>query len=147
MTARAVTDGHPSEAAGYPTALAADPRAGQRTSPPTGCPARVAPSYLALLRVEFAAFHSVVGLRRRRHRHCGTGPRLTTDGRYPPPCAGELGRSSRRERGCPRRARGHPTASLTAPFYGSPPIRPPDHEGPASGATIGTPAWRGPTVN
>jgi hypothetical protein len=31
----------------------------------------------------------------RRHRHCGTGPRLTTDGRYPPPCAGELGLSSR----------------------------------------------------
>jgi len=22
-----------------------------------------------------------------RHRHCGTGPRLATDGRYPPPCA------------------------------------------------------------
>ena len=32
----------------------------------------------------------------RRHRHCGTGPRLTTDGRYPPPCAEELGLSSRR---------------------------------------------------
>src|SRR6476646_6274169 len=101
-TACAAADGHPSEAAGYPTALAADPRAGQRTSPPTGCAARVAPSYLALLRVEFAAFHSVAGLRRRRHRHCGTGPRLTTGGRYPPPCAAELGRSSRR-RGCPRR--------------------------------------------
>src|SRR5215210_7061251 len=51
-------DGHPSQAAGCPTAHAADPRAGQRTSPPAGCPARVAPSYLALLRVEFAAFHS-----------------------------------------------------------------------------------------
>jgi len=56
---------------------------------------------LALLRVEFAAFHSVAGLRRRRHRHCGTGPRLATDGRYPPPCAEELGRSSRRG-GSPR---------------------------------------------
>ena len=52
-------DGHPSKAGGCPTAHAADPRAGQRTSPPTGRPARVAPSYLALLRVEFAAFHSV----------------------------------------------------------------------------------------
>src|SRR6266576_1067708 len=57
-SACAAGDGHPSEAAGCPTALAADPRAGQRTSPPTGCPARVAPSYLALLQVEFAAFHS-----------------------------------------------------------------------------------------
>ena len=40
-TAGAVADGHPSEAGGYPTARAADPRAGQRTSPPavarTGC--------------------------------------------------------------------------------------------------------------
>ena len=61
--------------------------------------ARVAPSYLALLRVEFAAFHSVAG-RSRRHRHCGTGPRLTADGRYPLPCAAELGLSSRRA-GCP----------------------------------------------
>ena len=51
-------DGHPSMAGGYPTAHAADPRAGQRTSPPSRSPARVAPSYLALLRVEFAAFHS-----------------------------------------------------------------------------------------
>jgi hypothetical protein len=49
-------DGHPSEAAGRPTAHAADPRAGQRASPPAGRPARVAPSYLALLRVEFARF-------------------------------------------------------------------------------------------
>ena len=32
---------------------------------------------------------------RRRHRHCGTGPRLATDGCYPPPCAVELGLSSR----------------------------------------------------
>ena len=31
-----------------------------------------------------------------RHRHCGTGPRLTAGGRYPPPCAAELGLSSRR---------------------------------------------------
>jgi hypothetical protein len=38
---------------------------------------------------------------RRRHRHCGTGPRLTTDGRYPPPCAAELGLSSRRTPGRP----------------------------------------------
>ena len=52
-------DGHPSGAAGHPTAHAADPRAGQRTSPPLTVARRVAPSYLALLRVEFAAFHSV----------------------------------------------------------------------------------------
>jgi hypothetical protein len=38
-----------------------------------------------------------------RHRHCGTVPRLATDGRYPPPCAEELGLSSRPSRGCPRR--------------------------------------------
>ena len=38
-----------------------------------------------------------------RHRHCGTGPRLTADGRYPLPCAAELGLSSRPSRGCPRR--------------------------------------------
>ena len=51
-----IGDGHPSEAVGRPTAHAADPRAGQRASPPAGCPARVAPSYLALLQVEFARF-------------------------------------------------------------------------------------------
>jgi len=53
-------------------------------------------SYLALLRVEFAAFHPAgrqVGL---RSRLCGTGPRLTADGRYPLPCAAELGLSSGR---------------------------------------------------
>jgi len=36
-----------------------------------------------------------------RHRHCGTGPRLTADGRYPPPCAAELGLSSRHTTGRP----------------------------------------------
>ena len=35
-------------------------------------------------------------------RHCGTGPRLAAGGRYPPPCAAELGLSSRRG-GCPAR--------------------------------------------
>ena len=81
--------------AGRPTAHAADPRAGQRTSPPSRLAARrVAPSYLALLRVEFAAFHP--GGRSRRTRLCGTGPRLTADGRYPLPCAEELGLSSSR---------------------------------------------------
>jgi hypothetical protein len=48
-----------------------------------------------------------------RHRHCGTGPRLTADGRYPPPCAGELGLSSRADRVAPTVTRDHPTASLT----------------------------------
>ena len=61
-----------------------------------GCPhARTASSYLALLRAEFAAFHrpdraNPIGL-----RLCGTGPRLAADGRYPLPCAVELGLSSR----------------------------------------------------
>ncbi len=36
-----------------------------------------------------------------RHRHCGTGPRLTAGGRYPPPCAAELGLSSRHPTGRP----------------------------------------------
>src|SRR5688572_22430095 len=52
----ATGDGHPSEVVGHPTTHAADPRAGQRASPPAGRPARVAPSYLALLQVEFARF-------------------------------------------------------------------------------------------
>ncbi len=59
-------DGHPSGAVGRPTAHAADPRAGQRTSPPrTVARPRVAPSYLALLRVEFARFTPVGGSHRR----------------------------------------------------------------------------------
>ena len=46
-------DGHPSGAAGRPTAHAAYPRAGQRPSPPlTVARGWVAPSYSALLRVE-----------------------------------------------------------------------------------------------
>jgi hypothetical protein len=53
----------------------------------------------------------------RRHRHCGTGPRLTTDGRYPPPCAEELGLSSRDRRIAPTVPRDHPTASLTTGYY------------------------------
>src|SRR6187551_735567 len=88
---RVATDGHPSPAAGCPTAHAADPRAGQRTSPPAVA-RRVAPSYLALHRVELAAFHSG----RSRHRHCGAGPRLAADGCCPLPCAAVLGLSSRR---------------------------------------------------
>ena len=40
-----------------------------------------------------------------RHRHCGTGPRLTAGGRYPPPCAAELGLSSRHRRSRPHRRR------------------------------------------
>jgi len=90
-------DGHPSGAAGCPTAHAADPRAGQRASPP-GEPGLRPPiwpcSGWSLPRFTPAP--------RGRHRHCGTGPRLTADGRYPPPCAGELGLSSRRT-GCPGR--------------------------------------------
>ena len=48
-----------------------------------------------------------------RHRHCGTGPRLTAGGRYPPPCAAELGLSSRHRRVAPSTTRDHPTTSLT----------------------------------
>jgi len=111
-------DGHPSGAAGCPTAHAADPRAGQRTSPPTGCPARVAPSYLALLRVEFAAFHSdrrlapmvgivtvalvLVSRRTGVTRH----PALRSSD-FPHALHGVA----------PDVARSHPTASLTAAFY------------------------------
>jgi len=51
-----------------------------------------------------------------RHRHCGTGPRLTAGGRYPPPCAAELGLSSRPRRVTPSPTRDHPTASLTRPI-------------------------------
>src|SRR3954447_9298943 len=63
---RRIGDGHPSVAVGRPTAHAADPRAGQRTSPlPAVARQQVAPSYLALLRVEFARFTPVGGLRLR----------------------------------------------------------------------------------
>ena len=65
----------------------------------------------------------------RRHRHCGTGPRLAAGGRYPPPCAEELGLSSRPP-GFPPPARDHPTASLTPSVY------PTDLD-----TSIGTPAF------
>jgi hypothetical protein len=45
---------------------------------------------------------------KRRHRHCGAGPRLAADGCYPLPCAVELGLSSHRRVAPP--ARGHPAA-------------------------------------
>ena len=90
-------------------------------SPVDGCP----PSGCALLfglapgrvcRVSLRSTARAVG----RHRHCGTGPRLTADGRYPPPCAAELGLSSRRRRVTPPSTRDHPTASLTAIYRGLP---------------------------
>ena len=59
-----------------------------------------------------------------RHRHCGTGPRLTAGGRYPPPCAAELGLSSRIDRVTPSDTRDHPTASLTDRCYTGPDGRP-----------------------
>ena len=106
-------DGHPSGAAGCPTAHAADPRAGQRASPP-GEPGLRPPiwpcSGWSLPRFTPAP--------RGRHRHCGTGPRLTADGRYPPPCAGELGLSSRRP--VARPTRDHPAASLAREVYARP---------------------------
>src|SRR4029077_14746001 len=71
-----------------------------------------------------------------RHRHCGTGPRLTAGGRYPPPCAAELGLSSRPRRVTPSTTRDHPTASLTGPILRA---RPDHHlrRAPALGAIDG----------
>ena len=69
---------------------------------PVGCPAGCALLF-GLAPGGVCPFHSVGGRSRRRHRHCGTGPRLATGGRYPPPCAAELGLSSRPSRGRPRR--------------------------------------------
>ena len=116
---RVAGDGHPSEAAGHPTAPAADPRAGQRASPPSGHPDRVAPSYLALLRVEFAAFHSAAD---------PEGPLAASslwhwssshDGRALPATLRWGARTFlTTRRGSPRRGpRDHPTASLTPGFY------------------------------
>jgi hypothetical protein len=92
-------DDHPSLAAGYPTAQAADPRTGQhdlfrsnaRLPEP---PNRVLLFGLAPGRV-CRVSPSVLELPRARLRLCGTGPRLAADGRYPLPCAEELGLSSR----------------------------------------------------
>ena len=53
---------------------------------------RLALPYSVLLRLELAAFHS--RSRRSGHRHCGAGPRLAADGRYPLACSVELGLSS-----------------------------------------------------
>ncbi len=108
-------DGHPSGAAGRPTAHAADPRAGQRTSPPsTVARRRVAPSYLALLRVEFARFTPVVGLRRSSgivtvalvlaSRRAGVT-------RHPALRSSDFPHAARRV--APSPTRSHPTASLT----------------------------------
>ena len=116
---RRIGDGHPSGAAGRPTAHAADPRAGQRTSPPrTVTRPRVAPSYLALLRVEFARFTPACGSHRRPASslwhwssphggralpatlRCGARTFLTPSAGLPPPMT-----------------RDHPTASLTRGVY------------------------------
>ncbi len=103
-------DGHPSGAAGCPTAHAADPRAGQRASPP-GEPG-LRPPIWPCSGWSLPRFTPAPG---GRHRHCGTGPRLAADGRYPPPCAGELGLSSRRPVARPTRDR--PAASLACRYY------------------------------
>ena len=116
---RRIGDGHPSGAVGRPTAHAADPRAGQRTSPPhTVARPRVAPSYLALLRVEFARFTPVCGSHRGPASslwhwssphggralpatlRCGARTFLTPSAGLPPPMT-----------------RDHPTASLTREVY------------------------------
>ena len=72
-----VTDGHPSV---RPTRELSEPRRAA-CAPLFGlAPARAC--RVSLLR------------RSRRHRHCGAGPRLTADGRYPLTCSMELGLSS-----------------------------------------------------
>ena len=91
--------------AGHPTAHAADPRAGQRTSPP-GEPGLRPPIWPCSGQSLPRFTPSPKG----RHRHCGTGPRLAADGRYPLPCAVELGLSSRPP--VARRPRDRPAASL-----------------------------------
>lgn len=53
---------------------------------------RLALPYSVLLRLELAAFHSL--RRTAGHRHCGAGPHLAVDGRYPLACSVELGLSS-----------------------------------------------------
>ena len=60
--------------------------------PPAGCALLFGLAPGGVCRVSLRS----TGSRRGRHRHCGTGPRLTAGGRYPPPCAAELGLSSRR---------------------------------------------------
>ena len=117
-------DGHPSAAAGRPTAHAADPRAGQRASPPARFPGTGCALLFGLAPGGVCPFHSGIDPRAEdRHRHCGTGPRLATDGCYPPPCAAELGLSSRRQRVTPIVPRDHPTVSLTSRFYDDRPRR------------------------
>jgi hypothetical protein len=111
-------DGHPSGAVGHPTAHAADPRAGQRTSPPpTVSRPRVAPSYLALLRVEFARFTPNTGSRRRS---------ASSLWHWSSPCGGRALPATLRWgartfltplTGHPAPTRGHPTASLTDRYY------------------------------
>jgi hypothetical protein len=95
---RSSGDDHPSLAAGYPTAQAADPRTGQRDLFRSNArlpepPNRVLLFGLAPGRV-CRVSPTALGLPRARLRLCGTGPRLAADGRYPLPCAEELGLSS-----------------------------------------------------
>ena len=114
-------DGHPSGAVGRPTAHAADPRAGQRTSSPADVARRrVRPPIWPCSGWSLPVSLRSAARAAARHRHCGTGPRLTAGGRYPPPCAAELGLSSRRRRVAPPTTRDHPTASLTGPSYSAP---------------------------
>ena len=85
-------------ATGCPAALAADPRTGQRDlfRPNARFPGRsnrvllfgLAPSRVCRVSLP-------VRVAPARARLCGTGPRLAADGRYPLPCAEELGLSSR----------------------------------------------------
>ena len=75
-----VTDGHPSE---RPTReLSEQPAAAEAAlrSPIRSCSGQSLPRFTPPAN--------------RRHRHCGAGPRLTADGRYPLTCSMELGLSS-----------------------------------------------------
>src|SRR5258705_6910311 len=63
-----------------------------------------------------------------RHRHCGTGPRLTAGGRYPPPLAAGLGLS--------------PPDTSDRPRGPPPPTHPPPHIFLLTAAGVGPPRGR-----
>ena len=140
------SDGHPSGAAGHPTAHAADPRAGQRTSPsPPVARRRVAPSYLALLRVEFARFTPTVGSRRRS---------ASSLWHWSSPCGGRAlpatlrcgARTFLTPVRLPDPTRDHPTASLTGRSYARAGKSPQQPTGPAATPSLSRPVAARPPV-
>ena len=120
-------DGHPSGAAGRPTAHAADPRAGQRTSPPRRSPA----AGCALLFGLAPGGVCRVSLRRRPEGRRGIvtvalvlASRRTGVTRHPALRSSDFPHAPT---GRPDRPRDHPTASLTSESY--PPDDPPRPSG------------------